>query len=163
MDKVYTRAFCNLSATWAVNSSMGLFSERKPSALGPIKLQLGLNKEPFSEVNDMLDPTPSVVGVNFSGILSDAENIWGTEVLFTRLHRRGWVLQERLLAPRILHFCPQELMWECCEATASETFPEGLPPGRTGPASSATGRFWIRRPCPRTRRQKPSRRKMPPT
>jgi hypothetical protein len=26
---------------------------------------------------------------------------------------RGWVLQERLLAPRVLHFGPEELVWEC--------------------------------------------------
>ncbi|KAF1948437.1 HET-domain-containing protein [Byssothecium circinans] len=28
---------------------------------------------------------------------------------------RAWVLQERLLSPRILHFGPAELLWECCE------------------------------------------------
>lgn len=26
---------------------------------------------------------------------------------------RGWVFQERLLSPRILHLCEQELVWEC--------------------------------------------------
>ncbi|OCK92266.1 HET-domain-containing protein, partial [Cenococcum geophilum 1.58] len=26
---------------------------------------------------------------------------------------RGWVLQERYLSPRTLHFCLQELVWEC--------------------------------------------------
>ncbi|KAF2496592.1 HET-domain-containing protein [Lophium mytilinum] len=29
------------------------------------------------------------------------------------LLRRGWVYQERLLSPRILHFGPDELIWEC--------------------------------------------------
>jgi hypothetical protein len=31
------------------------------------------------------------------------------------LLKRGWVHQERLLAPRVLHFGPQELWWECLE------------------------------------------------
>jgi hypothetical protein len=31
------------------------------------------------------------------------------------LLKRGWVFQERLLAPRVLHFGPQELWWECLE------------------------------------------------
>ena len=29
------------------------------------------------------------------------------------LSQRGWALQERLLAKRILHFCKAEMMWEC--------------------------------------------------
>lgn len=31
------------------------------------------------------------------------------------LLNRGWVYQERLLAPRVLHFGPQELFWECMQ------------------------------------------------
>lgn len=33
---------------------------------------------------------------------------------------RAWVLQERLLSPRILHFGPAELLWECCERFTCE-------------------------------------------
>jgi hypothetical protein len=39
--------------------------------------------------------------------------------LFPLFHR-AWCYQERLLAPRILHFNPKELVWECCEASACE-------------------------------------------
>jgi hypothetical protein len=28
---------------------------------------------------------------------------------------RGWAYQERFLAPRVLHFCEKELVWECLE------------------------------------------------
>jgi hypothetical protein len=38
------------------------------------------------------------------------------------------VLQERLLAPRVLHFGCKQLFWECNELCASETFPDGQPP-----------------------------------
>ncbi|KAF1989441.1 HET-domain-containing protein, partial [Aulographum hederae CBS 113979] len=39
------------------------------------------------------------------------------------LLQRAWVLQERYMAPRVLHFTQEELMWECmagqsCECTA---------------------------------------------
>jgi Heterokaryon incompatibility protein (HET) len=42
----------------------------------------------------------------------------------SKLSTRGWVLQERLLSPRTLHFGPSELGWECrtcikCECTAT--------------------------------------------
>src|SRR5436309_1737800 len=33
---------------------------------------------------------------------------------------RGWVFQERLLSPRVLHFGIQELVWECTELSFCE-------------------------------------------
>jgi len=44
------------------------------------------------------------------------------------LLQRGWVFQERLLSPRILHFANHELIWECmelldCECQGSEAKP----------------------------------------
>jgi serine/threonine protein kinase len=41
---------------------------------------------------------------------------------------RAWVLQERLLSPRLLHLGPEQMYWECNALKASETFPRGLPP-----------------------------------
>jgi hypothetical protein len=35
-------------------------------------------------------------------------------------------LQERILAPRILHFAEDELFWECRTHSASESMPKGL-------------------------------------
>jgi hypothetical protein len=45
---------------------------------------------------------------------------------------RGWILQERMLAPRVVHFGPQELVWEClqssaCQCTAPSARQTGLP------------------------------------
>ncbi|KAB5536225.1 heterokaryon incompatibility protein-domain-containing protein [Coniochaeta sp. 2T2.1] len=36
---------------------------------------------------------------------------------------RGWIFQERILAPRVLHFGPEELSWECREATCCQCIP----------------------------------------
>ena len=44
------------------------------------------------------------------------------------LIRRAWVVQERLLAPRVLHFGSRQLFWECSEWDASEDYPMGIPP-----------------------------------
>lgn len=43
------------------------------------------------------------------------------------LNQRAWVLQERLLAPRVLHFGPEQLTWECKEIDCAESFPAGFP------------------------------------
>ncbi|RAL64931.1 hypothetical protein DID88_001523 [Monilinia fructigena] len=39
------------------------------------------------------------------------------------LGRRAWALQERLLSPRVLHFAPHEITWECRYGDASEYSP----------------------------------------
>jgi hypothetical protein len=43
------------------------------------------------------------------------------------LLKRGWVYQERLLSPRILHFLPGELIWECSEEGLCECSAARLP------------------------------------
>jgi hypothetical protein len=37
------------------------------------------------------------------------------------LCKRGWVLQERLLLPRILYYSAEEMLWECLACTARES------------------------------------------
>ena len=44
------------------------------------------------------------------------------------LLQRAWVQQEVILAPRVLLFRQQQLLWDCCETKACETFPKGLHP-----------------------------------
>ena len=39
---------------------------------------------------------------------------------------RGWVLQEQILSPRILHFTETEIFWQCKDLRASETCPLGI-------------------------------------
>lgn len=43
------------------------------------------------------------------------------------LNRRAWVVQERVLSRRNLHFTHGQLYWECCTGAANEMFPDGLP------------------------------------
>ena len=43
------------------------------------------------------------------------------------LNNRGWVFQERTLAPRIVHFAKGQVFWECHSLLASEVLPQGVP------------------------------------
>jgi hypothetical protein len=112
MDMVYSKAFCNISATWATDSSKGLFCDRNPAFLH--HTQVDLHIESQASGHELY-------------ILSDAKLMWDGEITEAPLNKRGWVLQERLLAPRILHFCRHELLWECCEKDASESYPVKIP------------------------------------
>ena len=51
---------------------------------------------------------------------------WGSSLHDAYLNQRGWVLQERMLRIRSLHYSSQ-LFWECRTLQACETYPAGLP------------------------------------
>ncbi|KAK7699622.1 hypothetical protein SLS64_011576 [Diaporthe eres] len=52
---------------------------------------------------------------------------WDNLINKAPVNVRGWVLQERLLAPRVLHFCQGSIAWECAGFTRAEGHPTGLP------------------------------------
>ena len=113
MHKVYQNAFCNLSATGAADSSQGLFFDRRPEQSQPAEVTLTLSH---------FDPSASA-----QVYLMFEEGASFRQLESTPLQGRGWVFQERLLARRNLHFCCDQLMWECKELYASETYPQGMP------------------------------------
>ncbi|KAH5241416.1 hypothetical protein HBI72_205130 [Parastagonospora nodorum] len=57
--------------------------------------------------------------------IKPTEPRWAIEPLPITL--RGWCLQERLLAPRILHYCFTELVWECWSQTECQCTPTPQP------------------------------------
>ena len=52
--------------------------------------------------------------------------LWRRSTSDSPLNSRGCVFQERLLAPRILHFGGRQLFWECGILGAYVSFPKGL-------------------------------------
>jgi len=64
---------------------------------------------------------------------------WENEIGLAPLNCRVWVLQERLLSPRTLHFGAFQLYWECEELHASEMYPQKYP---TGGSESRFEEFW---------------------
>ena len=113
MNIVYENAYCNLSATGLRNSSQGLFFDREPRLI---------HHPEFITAFTVFDAAATMK--KFA--LIDA-HYWNVHMSRMPLHERGWVLQERLLARRVLHFCPDMLAWECVETDATETYLDGLP------------------------------------
>jgi len=54
-------------------------------------------------------------------------SFWEQNVDDAPINKRAWVLQERLIAPRVLHFCQDQIAWECWEKDCIESRPDGLP------------------------------------
>jgi len=112
MDKVYFNSYCNLSAADASDSTEGLFRSRQPQFCGPINFE--------AEISHAETDTQPVDYVLHERIF------WKRHVLDAKLNSRGWVFQERLLAPQVIHFCRYQLFWECRELGACESSPEGI-------------------------------------
>lgn len=110
MSKVYSNSFCNISAGAAPDAEHSMFNIRNPIAIVPGIVDLAVPNSPEM----------------FPHLISD-EGIWDVEVSSALINSRAWVLQERLLSTRNLHFGESQLSWECRQKDASEIYPAGLP------------------------------------
>jgi hypothetical protein len=123
MQHVYSNARFNISATGAEDSDAGLFFDRGRLAVVPFTFEI-----PDTTTRErkrrrgcwrpgryrLVDPTLCTYNISY-----------------TPLNARGWVMQERLLARRIVHFCRAQIFFECHEWEACEMFPRGLPYTKT--------------------------------
>uniref|UniRef100_A0A8H7K9P2 Heterokaryon incompatibility domain-containing protein n=2 Tax=Bionectria ochroleuca TaxID=29856 RepID=A0A8H7K9P2_BIOOC len=75
-------------------------------------------------------PQPILATEKGNHFIFDKE-FWNKQVRYGSLYNRGWIFQERLLAPRVLYFTEDQVMWECLCETRCETFPEGIPYNRS--------------------------------
>jgi hypothetical protein len=53
-------------------------------------------------------------------------HLWDSCITRPALSNRACAVQERLLAPRLLHFGGEQLFWECSKLEACESCPEGI-------------------------------------
>jgi hypothetical protein len=108
MHEIYGNALLNISADAAVKPDIGFLRHRHPlhthTCLLPSMIRLP-------------DGTPLPAGICPS--YPEAEKFPDKSILANR----GWIMQERFLSQRRLHFGTNEILWECHEFQASERFP----------------------------------------
>ncbi|KAJ3466554.1 hypothetical protein MRS44_004118 [Fusarium solani] len=111
MGNVYAHSYLNLSASYATEG----------------------NDPPLFAPGPLDNTYPCQLAVECDGPLKKDYvldgDLWADEALEAPLMGRGWVFQERFLAPRVLHFGKRQLAWECNGLDALEMFPHGLPKG----------------------------------
>lgn len=123
MDKIYRHGICNISACNGEDSTASLFATREPHAGAPI----------------VFTQNYSDCAVRFT-VIPDYVDLVRRHA---RLYSRGWVLQERLLSPRIIHFA-HFLAWECRACLATETYDGSLTRHRLGfPVLPVSERDWV--------------------
>ncbi|KAL2066630.1 hypothetical protein VTL71DRAFT_2701 [Oculimacula yallundae] len=94
MGQYYRDCAVNISALSAHDGRAGFLLPRPPISV--VQLQSGLN-------------------------LRRSQSSWSEVFQQSPLSQRAWVLQERLVSPRIIHFSERELFWECDTISARES------------------------------------------
>lgn len=108
MADVYGHALVDIAATDSADGKGGLFRARDARAVEPCVVDLGVGG-----------------GKRLRCLVSDFEE-WWQAFETAPLNVRAWVMQERLLSPRVLHFDRDQLVWECAAMVACERHPAGL-------------------------------------
>ncbi|KAJ8112221.1 hypothetical protein OPT61_g5361 [Boeremia exigua] len=103
MSLVYGNSMCNIAATTASDNDAGCFRPHNENTLEPVKITFEKS----------------------SVYLTDTQH-WAQRFQAELLNQRAWVVQERLLSPRNIHYDRDQLVWECNELFASERFPKGF-------------------------------------
>ncbi|KAF2248961.1 HET-domain-containing protein [Trematosphaeria pertusa] len=124
MGTIYRHCFCNIAATGFRNGENGLFVRQQPDLLQPFGIEL----DEAIPINEHHASSSGHDGTIRAGqyLLVDFVT-WEAGVDWAPLNSRGWVVQERLLSARTLHFGEQQLFWECHELQACEVWPNGFP------------------------------------
>lgn len=98
LDNIYSHCVLNLSADRAQSTSHGFLGKRQWPSLRPIFTTAKLGVDPSQPLTKCV--------ITYFNAMSLA---LATEPLASR----GWVLSERIFAPRTLHFAAGEMFWEC--------------------------------------------------
>lgn len=123
MADVYQGAFFNLAATGSVDGNGGLFHGRNVNMVPPCIVETEWPESSVAKLRKQ--PEWGNSRKRLYEVRSDG--FWKSELEQAPLLQRAWVLQERLLAPRVIHFGARQVLWECLELQACETYPDGLP------------------------------------
>lgn len=109
ISSIYENAWLNLAATSSNDSSGGLYQPHNLRLSTPLIVQSSAEDNPSQRlvVNDL--------------------SAWQRRIEDGTLNHRAWVQQERILAPRVVHFSYDQIWWQCKEMQASEAFPTGIP------------------------------------
>lgn len=111
MRDVFSNSFVSITALGSTNPSSGLFSMRDPTLVAPTVFDFPVDGEGTVIPHRHELEVPRAY-----------RRFFGDDPLATSAS----VLQERLLAPRVLHFGSKMVFWECHEATCAEIHPLGV-------------------------------------
>jgi hypothetical protein len=118
MGSIYRNAQVTIAASTAHRSTDGFLKHIQRAKGVDAGVPLRLLMEPH---------VSSTVKVNLP---DDDDESLNSLFIHSPLSTRGWVLQERILSPRIIHYGTRQIYWQCPHGFNSA---DGIPPGNKTP------------------------------
>ena len=104
MWAVFKFSHLSIAASDSVDGSGGIYRTKNPLSLVPCTIH-----------HDLETLKQKAIAIRPTTVYSDLNN--------AHLNTRGWVLQERLLAPRVMNFCSNQVVWKCHKHICKEFRP----------------------------------------
>lgn len=120
MASIFSNALLNLAATCSSDGDGGLFSASNPFLTRAFTVKARW-----------------IAGFSAGRYAALDDEAYRVRIDNAVLNHRAWVLQERLLSPRILHFAADQVYWECRHLRANETWSAGMPYGQIGDGNAS--------------------------
>jgi hypothetical protein len=114
MDRVYAEGLLNISASHASHGNGGCFVQVTENLTTP-PIRVFWAKTAGEH--------PTCYQIHSSYLAREQANVQGDFEETSPVFNRGWIVQERMLAPRVLHFAGEGIIWECCEGRAMQFSP----------------------------------------
>ena len=109
MGEYYGSAHLTISAASAIGDHVGFLRTRTPDALPPVSLIMTLPNGETGTAFVALEPKQGAI---LSAFYRNVER--------SIINTRAWMLQERALSPRVLHYGEEQMCWECASFELSE-------------------------------------------
>jgi hypothetical protein len=110
MGLVYSNGLCNIAASASDGPDGGLFRNRIAESIRPGCVRA-------KPLHDTRSQTFNIIDTLYTE----------RQLRHTAFFKRGWVFQERMLAPRVIYFAEEQVFWECHQELKCEAFPTGIP------------------------------------
>ncbi|THV43742.1 hypothetical protein BGAL_0975g00010 [Botrytis galanthina] len=111
MHHIYCNSLCTISAATGTGSSSPILRSRTTDTLRQDELIINWRNK---------DGTTTETTYHVY-----SNRLWEKHVVHAPVNSRAWVLQERMLSPRVLYFAENQIFWDCFEKQACETYPHG--------------------------------------
>jgi hypothetical protein len=129
MAEIYGGSICTIAAAGA-NGDVSCFTERDPLVRRPCRIQPDLYIHGYqsdrSDTEHLCEKDPVTSRLQAEDrtviVMEDLGVLVGLKMI--PLLSRRWVVQDRLLSPRVVYFGLKGLAWECCSKNASEFWPD---------------------------------------
>jgi hypothetical protein len=121
MYRLYGAAYLTLSASHGSDGDAGIFPRDEMGRTTALEVQLKASDGDITTVCVEVKAIPHLdKNSQVHKAYSTEDGAIGLNSHADVLQTRGWVLQERALSTRIVHFNSQELVWECRSGTSCQ-------------------------------------------